>query len=250
MKILIVEDELPAVRTLKKMLNEIPELEAEIVDTKDSVVATVDWLNNNPAPDLIFMDIHLTDGLSFDIMNAIDIKSPVIFTTAYDQYAIDAFKMNSIDYILKPYNQKDLERAVNKFLNLSSIQLENYLKEQKKNVIKNYTSSFLVMLSDRFIVVKTDDIAYFYTTNERTIACTFDGDQHELDKSLESINEMLNPIEFIRANRQFIIARKAIKDINFWFGSRLSVNLTVKIPERIIVSKLKASKFKEWLVSN
>ncbi len=250
MKILIVEDELPAVRTLKKILAEIPELEAEIVNCTDSVISTIEWLKNNPAPELIFMDIHLTDGLSFDIFSAIDIKSPIIFTTAYDQYAIDAFKFNSIDYILKPYNVKDVERAVNKMIGFSSLQLDKYVQDQSITVKKSFTTNFLVMLSDRFIVLKSEDIAYFYTTNERTIAYTFDGAQHELDKSLESINEMLNPIDFIRANRQFIIARKGIKDINFWFGSRLSVNLVVKIPERIIVSKLKASKFKEWLVSN
>ena len=250
MKILIVEDELPAVRTLKKILAEIPELEAEIVNCTDSVISTIEWLKNNPAPELIFMDIHLTDGLSFDIFSAIDIKSPIIFTTAYDQYAIDAFKFNSIDYILKPYNVKDVERAVNKMIGFSSLQLDKYVQDQSITVKKSFTTNFLVMLSDRFIVLKSEYIAYFYTTNERTIAYTFDGAQHELDKSLESINEMLNPIDFIRANRQFIIARKGIKDINFWFGSRLSVNLVVKIPERIIVSKLKASKFKEWLVSN
>ena len=195
------------------------------------------------------MDIHLTYGLSFDILNTIEVKCPIIFTTAYDQYAIEAFKHNGIDYILNPFNKKDIEKAVEKMLTLTALQLESFLEEQQKKVSKNFANSFLIMLSDRFLVLKTEEIAYFYTTNERTIACSFDGAHHDIDRSLESINDSLNPKDFIRANRQFIISRNAIKDVNFWFGSRLSVNLTVKIPEKIIISKLKASKFKEWLVS-
>ncbi|MDO5569841.1 MAG: LytTR family DNA-binding domain-containing protein [Bacteroidales bacterium] len=248
MKILIIEDELPAVRTLKKMILDIPELEAEIVAITDTVESTIDWLKSNPSPELVFMDIHLPDGLSFDIFNTVQINCPIIFTTAYDQYAIEAFKLNSIDYILKPYNLKDVERAVNKMLNLTSLQLETYLDSQTKTMKKDFTGGFLVMQSDRFLVLRTEEIAYFYTTNERTIACTFSGVQHEIDKSLEGISDMINPNDFTRANRQFIIARKAVKDVDFWFGSRLSVNLVVKVPEKIIVSKLKASKFKEWLV--
>ena len=250
MKILIVEDEIPAVRTLKHILLDIPELETEIVGITDSVESTLAWLKEHEIPDLMFMDIHLPDGLSFEILNACDIQCPIIFTTAYDQYAIDAFKHNSIDYILKPYNMKDVERAVNKLINLTSIQLEDFLKKQESTVRKHFAGSFLIMQSDKFLILNTQDIAYFYTTNERTIACTYEGVQHELDKSLESINDSLNPKDFIRANRQFIIARKAIKDVDFWFGSRLSVNLTVKIPERIVVSKLKTAKFKEWLIND
>lgn len=250
MKILIVEDEIPAVKTLRRILLEIPEADAEIVGVTDSVQSALEWFNLNPMPDLVFMDIHLTDGLSFDILNSFDVKCPIIFTTAYDQYAIDAFKHNSIDYILKPYNLKDVEKSLNKLLSLTSIQLQEYLADLDKNIRKHFPSSFLIMLGDRFLVLGIEEIAYFYTTNERTIACTFEGHQHEIDKSLESISESLNPKDFIRANRQFIIARKAIKDVDFWFGSRLSVNLIVKIPERIIISKLKTSKFKEWLVNN
>lgn len=249
MRILIVEDEVPAAKALKRMLLEIPELEAQITGICDSVVSTIDWLNSNPSPELIFMDIHLTDGVSFDILNTIEVKSPIIFTTAYDQYAVEAFKHNSIDYLLKPYNKKDLEKAVEKMQTLTSLQLDTFLEEQQKKVSRNFANSFLIMLSDRFLVLKTEEIAYFYTTNERTIACTFEGVQHDIDRSLESISESLNPHEFTRANRQFIVARNAIKDVNFWFGSRLSVNLSVKIPEKIIISKLKASKFKEWLVN-
>ena len=249
MKILIVEDEIPAVKTLKRILLEIPELETQIVGVTDSVQSTLEWLQHHATPDLMFMDIHLTDGLSFDILNSVDLKCPIIFTTAYDQYAIDAFKHNSIDYILKPYDAKDVQRAVEKLLQLTSLQLEEYLSNLDKNVKKHFTGSFLIMLSDRFLILNTEDIAYFYTTNERTIACTYEGVQHEIDKSLESITDSLDPKDFIRANRQFVIARKAIRDVDFWFGSRLSVNLTVKIPERIVISKLKTGRFKEWLVN-
>lgn len=250
MKILIIEDELPAVRTLKRMLQEIPELEAEFVGTADTVEGALEWLQNNPMPELIFMDIHLPDGLSFEILHAKEISCPIIFTTAYDQYAIDAFKHNSIDYILKPYNSKDLQKAVNKLLKLTSMQLEQFLERQRATVKRSFTGSFLIMQADRFLILKASEIAYFYTTNERTIVCTFEGVEHEMDKSLEAISELLDPQIFIRANRQFIISRDAIRDVDFWFGSRLSVNLIVKIPEKIIVSKLKATRFKEWLVSN
>lgn len=250
MKILIIEDEIPAVKTLKRLLMDIPELEADIVGAIDSVSDAVEWFRSNPMPELIFMDIHLTDGISFDILNTVDVTCPIIFTTAYDQYAIDAFKHNSIDYLLKPYQTQDLERAVNKMLNLTSIQLEDYLNTMGVSAKKRYVKSFLVMLSDRFLIINNDDIAYFYTTNERTIAVTYDGVEYEINRSLESIADSLNPSEFTRANRQFVIARKAIRDVDFWFGSRLSVNLVVKIPEKIIISKLKTAKFKEWLVEN
>lgn len=250
MKILIIEDEIPAVKTLKRLLMDIPELEAEVVGVIDSVEGAVEWFKNNLMPELIFMDIHLTDGISFEILNKVDVTCPIIFTTAYDQYAVDAFKHNSIDYLLKPYQIKDLERAVNKMLNLTSIQLEGYLNTAGISTKKRFAGSFLIMLSDRFLILNTEDIAYFYTTNERTVAYTYDGEEHEIDRSLESIAESLNPKEFIRANRQFVIARRAIRDVDFWFGSRLSVNLTVKIPERIVISKLKTAKFKEWLVEN
>lgn len=250
MKILIVEDEIPAVKSLKRMLLEIPELEAEIVGTTDSVESSIEWLRTFPMPELIFMDIHLTDGLSFDILNTVEVNCPIIFTTAYDQYAIDAFKHNSIDYILKPFQLKDIERALGKMQTLTAIQLEEYLTNLGKSVKKHFAGSFLIMLADRFLILNTEEIAYFYTTNERTIACTFAGVEHEIDRSLESIADSLNPKDFIRANRQYIIARKAIKDVDFWFGSRLSVNMIVKIPERIVVSKLKTARFKEWLVEN
>ena len=248
MKILIIEDEIPAAKTLRRLLSEIPEVEAEILATIDSVEGAVEWLGSNPMPELVFMDIHLADGLSFEIFNHVDITCPIIFTTAYDEYALDAFKHNSIDYLMKPYQLKDLERAINKLQALTSIQLEGFLQTMGSTSKKQYAGSFLIMLSDRFLVVPATDIAYFYTTNERTIAFTYEGQEYELDRSLESIADSLNPKDFIRANRQFVIARKAIKDVDFWFGSRLSVNLTVKIPERIVISKLKTAKFKEWLV--
>lgn len=248
MKILIIEDEIPAAKTLRRLLGEVPELEAEVVATIDSVEGAVEWFGANPMPELVFMDIHLADGISFEIFNRVEISCPIIFTTAYDEYALEAFKHNSIDYLLKPFQLKDLERAVNKLQTLTSIQLEGFLNTVGASGKKQYAGSFLIMLSDRFLVLPTTDIAYFYTTNERTIAYTFDGHEYELDRSLESIADSLNPKDFTRANRQFVIARKAVKDVDFWFGSRLSVNLIVKIPERIVISKLKTAKFKEWLV--
>lgn len=251
--VLIIEDETAAALNLKAILAECaPEL--EVLTVLESVQESVLWLQEHPMPELIFMDIHLADGDSFRIFQQVEITAPVIFTTAYDQYALEAFKVNSVDYLLKPIAQADMERALQKLHRLSHSERSNY----GKRVVKMAHSeaqrmespqAFLVQVRDKIIPLRTEQIAYCYTRDERVVACDLEGRLYQLDKTLETLQTMLSDEEFFRANRQFIISRKAVKDIVVWFGSRLALNLTVEVPERIIISKARVPEFKQWLMA-
>ncbi len=246
MRAVIIEDETAASRNLKVLLaSSHPEI--DVVATLESVAESVAWFEGNTAPDLVFMDIHLADGNAFRIFDKVTISSPIIFTTAYDQYALEAFKVNSIDYILKPIKQEELERAVCKFSSLTNSALSDYSRRVSQMVEQSRTKRVLVHIKDRIIPIEEQDIAFFYTSNEQVSITTLDGKSYPIDGTLEGIYSEFASNNFFRANRQFIIARKAIKDISVWFGSRLAVNLTVATPERIIVSKARASEFKSWL---
>ena len=249
MKILIIEDETAAAINLRSMLkNVVPE--AEIVAVLESVEESVEFFGSNTERiDLIFMDIHLADGDSFRIFDSVDIDSPVVFTTAYDQYALRAFKVNSIDYLLKPFKEEDLQRALDKLSRLSAADRS----EQKARVDEMVASRtdrprvILVRFKDKIIPVSTEQIAFFYTFAEKVSVTTLSGDSYPVDKTLESLQGMLSDDEFFRANRQFIVSRRAVKDIAVWFGSRLALNLSVETPERIIISKARVPEFKQWL---
>ena len=249
MKALIIEDETAAARTLKMLLAaSYPEI--DVIGTIESVAEAVAWFGANPTPELVFMDIHLADGNSFRIFDSIRIECPIIFTTAYDQYALDAFRVNSIDYLLKPIKQSDLERAVGKLLALTSAASREYVGRTQEMVEKannKSNSTLLVQVKDKIIPISTEDIAFFYTSNERVSVTTMDGRCYPVDGTLEGHYGALSTEQFFRANRQFIIARRAIRDMSVWFGSRLAVNLSVETPERIIVSKARTSEFKGWL---
>ncbi|MBQ1964220.1 MAG: response regulator transcription factor [Tidjanibacter sp.] len=249
MKALIIEDETAAARNLKMLLAaSYPEI--DVIGTIESVAEAVAWFGANPTPELVFMDIHLADGNSFRIFDSIRIECPIIFTTAYDQYALDAFRVNSIDYLLKPIKQSDLERAVGKLLTLTSAASREYVGRTQEMVEKannKSNSTLLVQVKDKIIPISTDDIAFFYTSNERVSVTTLDGRCYPVDGTLEGHYGALSTEQFFRANRQFIIARRAIRDMSVWFGSRLAVNLSVDTPERIIVSKARTSEFKAWL---
>lgn len=247
MKTLVVEDETAATVNLLSIISEVCP-GAEILATVESITDTVAWLDNNPAPDLIFMDIHLADGDAFKIFDKVDIISPVIFTTAYDRYALEAFSVNSIDYLLKPINAADLKRAIDKLYRLTGPAAAEYSERQKKLAAgHNNPGAFLIHVRDRIIPLKTDEIAFCYTFGERVTIYTHDGRTLPYDKSLETIISQLPQDNFFRANRQFIISRQAINDISVWFGSRLTVNLKQQIPERIVVSKARVPEFKRWL---
>lgn len=251
MKALIIEDETAAALNLAAILKQTAP-ETEIVATLESVEESVAWLRANPHPDLIFMDIHLADGNSFRIFDFMEISAPVIFTTAYDQYALEAFKVNSIDYLLKPIKAADVERALAKLQRLTAVERRDYgtrIRTMAAAERSESESVFLVHVRDRIIPLHREQIAFCYTANERVTAYDYNGVQYPLNRTLELLQAQLPETDFFRANRQFIVARGAVKEIVVWFGSRLSLSLTVETPERIIISKARVPEFKAWLRS-
>lgn len=246
MNVVIIEDETAAARNLAAMVGRvIPG--AQIVATIESIAETVEWFGTNPCPDLLFMDIHLADGNAFGIFDRIDVPCPIIFTTAYDEYALEAFRVNSVDYLLKPIKETELVRAVGKLQRLSGAELaaRNVSVAEMARERDDFRV-FLIHVRDRIIPLKIEQVAFFYTTDERVRAFDFAGESYPMDRSLEKLLKGLSESDFFRANRQFIVAREAIADISVWFGSRLSLNLRVKTPERIVVSKDRVPEFKRW----
>ena len=231
MNAVIIEDETAAVGSLKAILSQNTMMPVEVVAELESIEESVTYFHNYPQPDIIFMDIHLADGSAFKIFEQVEIAAPVIFTTAYDEYALQAFQVSSIDYLLKPITLTSLERALGK--------LRLFSPEERLAHIRRTNDT---------IQLQVEDIQYFYTMNEKVTAYTSDGKLHPVDRTLDALGDQLDEKHFFRANRQFIISRKAIKDIDLWFGSRLSVNLTLPIPERIIISKTKTPVFKKWIL--
>ena len=246
MKALLIEDETAAARNLAAVLREVAP-GVQIVATLESVAESIEWLRSNPQPDLLFMDIHLADGDSFRIFGAVEVTAPVIFTTAYDRYALEAFKVSSIDYLLKPINADDVRRALEKLRRLTSGERLDYGSRVRSLAAQRQEEVFLVRVRDRIIPLQRDRIAYCYTSNEKVTACDFDGETYPLDKTLEALQALLPERDFFRANRQFIVARRAVKEIAVWFGSRLTLHLTVNTPERIVISKARVPEFKAWL---
>ena len=246
MKALLIEDETAAARNLAAVLREVAP-GVQIVATLESVAESIEWLRSNTQPDLLFMDIHLADGDSFRIFGAVEVTAPVIFTTAYDRYALEAFKVSSIDYLLKPINADDVRRALEKLRRLTSGERLDYGSRVRSLAAQRQEEVFLVRVRDRIIPLQRDRIAYCYTSNEKVTACGFDGETYPLDKTLEALQALLPERDFFRANRQFIVARRAVKEIAVWFGSRLTLHLTVDTPERIVISKARVPEFKTWL---
>jgi len=250
MRALIIEDEPVAAQSLQKLVGEVSPA-TEVTAVLQSIEESIAWLDENPMPDLIFMDIHLADGSAFAIFDKVQITCPIIFTTAYDEYALKAFEVSSIDYLLKPINRNDLERALNKYNNL--VGEKQYDVEALKQVVqtigtnRRYKTCFLVPLRDKLVPLPTANIAYIYIDTKTVKAVTLDGLSHYMSQTLDDIMNQLNPDDFFRANRQYIISRKAVKDMTLWFGNKLSINLTVEVPEKIIVSKARVSEFKTWL---
>ena len=246
MRALIIEDETAAARNLEAVLREVAP-GVEILATLESVAESVEWLQSNPQPDLLFMDIHLADGDSFRIFESVEITAPVIFTTAYDRYALEAFKGNSIDYLLKPINTEDVRRALEKLRRLTSGERLDYGTRVRSLASQRQEEVFLVHVRDKIIPLQRDRIAYCYTANENVTACDFEAAVYPMDQTIKALQSLLPDRDFFRANRQFIIARHAVKEIAVWFGSRLTLHLTVETPERIVISKARVPEFKEWL---
>lgn len=254
MKAIIIEDEKAAVRNLTSLLNEIHP-ETEIVTVLDSIADTIEWFGANALPDLVFMDIHLADGSAFEIFEHVDITCPIIFTTAYDEYALNAFKVNSIDYLLKPIGKGDMKRAFAKLNRLGGetpppspdanhfLDLMRSLKKQE-----NYKTHFLIPTKgDKLLPVSVEMIRLFYIKDCQVKAVLADNTEYAFPQTLDELTESLDPALFFRANRQFLLSREAIKDIDLWFNSRLSINLRHPVStEKILVSKTKVAEFKEW----
>lgn len=250
MKILIVEDETAAYESLVEILGEIDPT-IDILANTESVSQTVKWLRDNQAPDLILMDIHLSDGAAFLIFDHITVDVPIVFTTAYDEYAIEAFKVNSIDYLLKPIKRSELQRALDKFNKLSHPDILNYLsKISNLRQPKSHSERLLIPIRDKLLPVPLAEVSYFYTTDKNTFIQLQGGVQYPYGKTLDQIFQSLDPTLFYRANKQFIISRYAIKEITIWFDSRLLVTLNTDVPEPIYISKNKAAAFKDWMIAN
>ena len=254
MKALIIEDEKAAVRNLKALLaEEAPDI--EVIAVLDSIAESLDWFSDNRMPELIFLDIHLADGSSFEIFEHVDITCPIIFTTAYDEYALRAFKVNSIDYLLKPIGQSDIRKSIGKLKQLKSdpvvkeldySNLINILKQQDK-----YKTNFLVPVKgDKLLPLSVDMILFFYIHEGNVKAVVTDGKEYTFTQTLDELSDCLNPDLFFRINRQYLISRKAVQDIDLWFNGRLSVNLKVPVEEKILVSKVRVSEFKEWFTTS
>ena len=253
MNVLIIEDETAAATNLQAILKKVAP-SYNILAVLESIEESVEYFTNknNTYPDLVLMDIHLADGESFSIFDKVKITAPIIFTTAYDEYALRAFKVNSIDYILKPIKEVDLQHAIAKLAQLSGQERAEYQYRVENMVESSSRESqrvFLVHYKDKIIPLSIEDIAFFYTSNEKVSAYTYTGDRYIIDRTLETLQGSLPSNEFFRANRQYIIARRAVKDIAIWFGSRLALNLILETPEKIIISKARVPEFKQWLMA-
>jgi len=251
MKILIVEDEPLAAAQLAANIAGIKP-GAQIMAVCDTVKSTVNWLQNNQAPDLSFFDIQLGDGLSFEIFNQVEFKQPVIFITAFNQYAIQAFKVNSIDYLLKPIDRSDLERALTKYENLSQPKTSGITTQALEEIIsslkkKSYKERFLVKVGTHLRVVETKDVLYFYSLQKGTYLKLNDGKDYLLDNSLEQVEEVVDNSAFFRINRKYLVSLISITDVMTYSNSRFKLKVQHPIDDEFLVAREKVKEFKDWL---
>lgn len=247
MRVLIVEDETTAADNLSFLLRKI-DLSIEVIGYTESVEQTVAFLKSKPMLDLIFMDIHLSDGTAFAIFDKINVDTPIVFTTAYDQYALEAFKVNSLDYLLKPVKTDDLKRAIGKYRGRTPSELLSYIASMSALKVDNrFPGRIIVPVRDKLIPIPVCDICYIYSTNRRTEIVLTDSNKIPISKTLEQMETVLNPRDFVRANKQFIISKDSIKELVTWFDSRIAVKMKIETSEEIFISKNRVSEFKRWL---
>ncbi len=252
LKLLIIEDEIPALNRITKLVNEL-QMDIEIVGAADSIESAVNFIKANKDINLALMDIELADGQSFEIFKQTQVSFPVIFTTAYDEFAMKAFKVNSIDYLLKPVDSNELKNAFEKyktlFLNKESgtQQIDLLLEALKKDKKQDYKERFLIKTGTRLISVQIDEIAWFQASEKLVYLQMFTGNKYVIDYSLDELNELLNPKSFFQLNRQFIASIKSIKDIHSYFNGKLKISLLPAVEEEVLVSRERASEFKKWL---
>ncbi|WBL21017.1 LytR/AlgR family response regulator transcription factor [Zunongwangia sp. HRR-M8] len=249
MKIVIVEDEKPAARGLNRLLNK-KGLEVEVM--LHSVAEGISWFSENEHPDLIFLDIQLSDGLSFEIFEAVKVKSAIIFTTAYDEYALKAFKLNSVDYLLKPIDDEELDEAIDKFENTFQSKSVKLNVDDFRNLLSlsssdNYKSRFTIQIGQHLKIIDIEEVVCFYSENKATYIHNKEGRSYLMDFSLEQLEKELNPKLFFRINRKCIVQLKAIKDIISYTNSRLELKLTNFNEFQMIVSRERVKDFKNWI---
>lgn len=257
MKVLIIEDEDLAVRKLQKTLHSV-DAAAEIVGVTDSIRASVKWLEENQAPDLILMDIELADGQSFEIFDKVEVNSTVIFTTSYDEYALKAFKVNSVDYLLKPVQKEDLEAALEKFRkmklllgsneNNGQLNVDSLVKElQHRLQPKDFRKRFLVKQGQKLVSVEVDEIAYFYSDGRVNFFKTNDNRKFIVDYTMDELEDMLDPNRYFRISRSFYVSIESVDQIHDYFGNRLMLQLRPVVDKEAIVSREKVTDFKKWM---
>jgi DNA-binding LytR/AlgR family response regulator len=252
MTILIVEDEELAAKKLQKILFTI-DPGATISGITDSIKGTVEWLQENPQPDLILMDIELSDGQSFEVFNLTEVKSPVIFTTSYDEFALKAFKVNSLDYLLKPVQKDELQAALNKYQKLKGnsqgdMNIDHLVKElQRKLKPVSYRRRFLVKHAQKLISVEVGEIAYFYSDGRLNFFKTTDNKKYVVDYTMDELEEMLDPDRYFRISRSFYVSINSVDKIEDYFGNRLILALKPAVEKEALVSREKVTEFKNWL---
>lgn len=250
MKIVIIEDEQLAANHLEKMIHKF-DPGIDVLAKLESVESAIAWFRKNPEPDLIFLDIHLDDGLSFSIFEKVKIKSPIIFTTAFDEYAIKAFKLKSIDYLLKPIIQEELNVSIEKYMEWNSASNPaidiNALYEIISGKKGNFKERFSVMVGQKIKTFGIEEVAYFYSEESMSFMVLNNNAEYPLDESLDKLYAQLNPREFFRINRQFIIGLKSIRNVHVFPKSRLKVELNPQSKREVFVSLDKVTRFKDWL---
>lgn len=250
MNVIIIEDEKPAARRLSRLL---AEFKVEVSTMLHSVEESINWFQNNEHPDLIFLDIQLSDGLSFEIFEEIEVRSAIIFTTAYDEYALQAFKLNSIDYLLKPIDDEELEVAVKKYKALKpepqkmALDFEDIKKLLVNPLEREYKKRFTVRVGQHLKIINADEVECFYSENKGTYAATSEGRNYLLDTTLENLETELEPKIFFRVSRKFYVNVNHIKDIISYTNSRLQIKLNHENGQEIIVSRERVRDFKLWL---
>ena len=252
-KALIIEDEKPAAEHLQRLINQV-DIKIDVIIIISSVDEALQWFDNSPLPDLIFLDVQLSDGLSFEIFNHVNITCPVIFTTAYEEYAIKAFKVNSIDYLLKPIGIDDLKNAINKFTSFNYNFINTYnqtLRYKVDNVMKlltnNYKSRFVVNVGMHIKSIEVEKINLFYSLEKSTFLLDNTGKSYDIDYSLEQIEKLTDPKQFFRISRKYIANINAIADIISYTSSRLKLKIACSDDDDILVSRSKLAEFRRWL---
>lgn len=252
MKVLIIEDEPQAAQHMERLLQRI-DAEIVILTKLDSVKSALRWFSENQSPDLAFMDIQLGDGLSFDIFDKVEVKCPVIFTTAYDEYALKAFKVNSIDYLLKPIDKDELTAAIDKFKSLAhkeedTHRLLNQIDEVVRNISnKKFKSRFLIRIGEKLKSLTIDEILYFYSFEKASFCHAIDGRNYLLDYSMEQLETLVDPELFFRINRKYLLKSSAILDMVNYTNSRLKLKLKGNDDSEVIVARERVQEFKNWM---